>query len=190
MKQHESDLPAGVTIEPIRRDDTGPQSGSGQAAGAGTDHPRHHVQILAGVIWTPNALAIAPLATEAKVPLIIMNASTSTITTKSPYIARVSLTIVAVVLSSGSLGGEERRQEGLYRGVGLRTWDRCPEQAFTRGFVDSGGQIVGSMRMPVANPDFVPFLQRAKDVAPDAVFAFVPAGKRIHCLDAHSATLN
>jgi branched-chain amino acid transport system substrate-binding protein len=175
MKQHESDLPAGVKIELIRRDDTGPNPEVAKRL-AQELITRDHVQLLAGVIWTPNALAIAPLATEAKVPLIIMNASTSTITTKSPYIARVSLTMWQ---SSYPLGpwAVKNGIKKVYTVVSDYGPGIDAEQAFTKGFADSGGQIVGSVRMPVANPDFVPFLQRAKDVAPDAVFAFVPAGK-------------
>ncbi|MGA3404040.1 MAG: ABC transporter substrate-binding protein, partial [Acetobacteraceae bacterium] len=92
MKQHEQDLPAGVKIELIRRDDTGPNPEVAKRL-AQELITRDHVQLLAGVIWTPNAMAIAPLVTEAKVPLIIMNAATSSITTKSPYIVRVSLTL-------------------------------------------------------------------------------------------------
>jgi branched-chain amino acid transport system substrate-binding protein len=175
MKQHESDLPEGVKIELIRRDDTGPNPEVAKRL-AQELITHDHVQLLAGVIWTPNALAIAPLATEAKVPLIIMNASTSTITTKSPYIARVSLTMWQ---SSYPLGpwAVKNGIKKVYTVVSDYGPGIDAEQAFTKGFVDSGGQIVGSVRMPVANPDFVPFLQRAKDVAPDAVFAFVPAGK-------------
>ena len=92
MKQHAHDLPAGVKIELVRRDDTGPNPEVAKRL-AQDLITRDHVQLLAGVVWTPNALAIAPLVTEAKVPLIIMNAATASITTKSPYIVRVSLSL-------------------------------------------------------------------------------------------------
>ena len=92
MKQHEKDLPAGVKIELIRRDDTGPNPEVAKRL-AQELITRDHVQLLAGTVFTPNALSVAPLATEAKVPFIIMNAGTSMITTKSPYIARVSFTL-------------------------------------------------------------------------------------------------
>src|SRR5580658_602284 len=91
MKLHEKDLPPGVKIELIRRDDTGPNPEVAKRL-AQELITRDKVQLLAGIYWTPNALAIAPLLTEAKVPLIIMNASTAFITTKSPYIVRVSFT--------------------------------------------------------------------------------------------------
>ena len=175
MKQHAHDLPAGVKIELIRRDDTGPNPEVAKRL-AQDLITRDHVQLLAGVVWTPNALAIAPLVTEAKVPLIIMNAATASITTKSPYIVRVSLSLWQSSYPLGSWAVKD----GIKRvftivsdyGPGINS-----EQAFSKGFTDAGGQIVGSVRTPVANPDFVPFMQRAKDAAPDAVFAFVPGGK-------------
>jgi branched-chain amino acid transport system substrate-binding protein len=175
MKQHAHDLPAGVKIELIRRDDTGPNPEVAKRL-AQDLITRDHVQLLAGVVWTPNALAIAPLVTEAKVPLIIMNAATASITTKSPYIVRVSLSLWQSSYPLGSWAVKD----GIKR-VFTIVSDYGPgidsEQAFSKGFTDAGGQIVGSVRTPVANPDFVPFMQRAKDAAPDAVFAFVPGGK-------------
>src|SRR4029077_10826852 len=92
LKQHEKDLPPGVNLEVIRRDDTGPNPEVAKRM-AQELITRDRVQLLAGAIYTPNALAIAPLATEAKVPFVIMNAGTAVITTKSPYIARVSFTM-------------------------------------------------------------------------------------------------
>ena len=92
VKQHEKDLPPGVKLEIIRRDDTGPNPEVAKRM-AQELITRDHVQLLAGTVYTPNALAVAPLATEAKVPFIIMNAGTAMITTKSPYIVRVSLTL-------------------------------------------------------------------------------------------------
>ena len=92
MKQHEKDLPPGVKLEIIRRDDTGPNPEVAKRM-AQELITRDNVQLLAGAVYTPNALAIAPLATEAKVPFIIMNAGTAMITTKSPYIARTSFTM-------------------------------------------------------------------------------------------------
>lgn len=175
MKQHEKDLPPGVKLEIVRRDDTGPNPEVAKRL-AQELITRDHVQLLGGVVFTPNALSIAPLATEAKVPLIIMNAGTAMITTKSPYIARVSFTLWQ---SSYPLG-EWAAKHGI-KTVYSVVSDYGPgidaEQAFTKGFNDNGGKMVGTVRIPLANPDFVPFLQRAKDAKPDAVFSFVPAGK-------------
>jgi branched-chain amino acid transport system substrate-binding protein len=175
VKQHESDLPPGVKLEIIRRDDTGPNPEVAKRV-AQELITRDHVQLLAGTVYTPNALAIAPLATEAKVPFIVMNAGTAVITTKSPYIARTSFTMWQ---SSYPLGAWAAKN-GIKK-VFTAVTDYGPgidaEAAFTKGFTDAGGQIVGSVHMPLQNPDYVPFMQRAKDTGPDAVFVFVPGGK-------------
>ena len=175
VKQHEKDLPPGVKLEIIRRDDTGPNPEIAKRM-AQELITRDRVQLLAGTIYTPNALAIAPLATEAKVPFIVMNAGTAMITTKSPYIARVSFTMWQ---SSYPLGAWAMKN-GLKK-VFTAVSDYGPgidaEAAFSKGFTDAGGQIVGSVHMPLQNPDYVPFMQRAKDANPDAVFVFVPGGK-------------
>jgi branched-chain amino acid transport system substrate-binding protein len=175
MKQHQKDLPSGINIELVKRDDTGPNPEVAKRL-AQELITRDKVQLLTGVIWTPNALSVAPLLTEAKVPLVIMNAGTSMITTKSPYIARFSFTLWQ---SSYPLGTWAAKN-GL-KNVYTLVSDYGPgidaETAFTKSFTDGGGKIVGSVRMPVQAPDFVPFLQRAKDAKPDAVFCFVPAAK-------------
>jgi len=175
MKQHEKDLPAGIKIELIRRDDTGPNPEVAKRL-AQELITRDHVQILAGTVYTPNALAVAPLATEAKVPFVIMNAGTAMITTKSPYIARVSFTMWQSSYPLGAWAAKNGIKK-VYSVVSDYGPGIDSEGAFTKGFTDAGGQMVGAVRIPVANPDFVPFLQRAKDAQPDAVFAFVPAGK-------------
>lgn len=175
VKQHEKDLPPGVKLEIIRRDDTGPNPEVAKRM-AQELITRDHVQLLAGTVYTPNALAIAPLATEAKVPFVVMNAGTAIITTKSPYIARTSFTMWQ---SSYPLGAWAAKN-GIKKVFSAVT-DYGPgidaEAAFTKGFTDAGGQMVGSVHMPLANPDYVPFMQRAKDAGPDAVFVFVPGGK-------------
>jgi branched-chain amino acid transport system substrate-binding protein len=175
VKQHEKDLPPGVKLEIIRRDDTGPNPEVAKRV-AQELITRDHVQILAGTVYTPNALAIAPLATEAKVPFVVMNAGTAMITTKSPYIARTSFTMWQSAFPLGAWAA----RNGIKKVFSAVT-DYGPgldaEAAFTKGFTDAGGQMVGSVHMPLQNPDYVPFMQRAKDAAPDAVFVFVPGGK-------------
>jgi branched-chain amino acid transport system substrate-binding protein len=172
MSQHEKDLPPSVTIELIRRDDTGPNPEVAKRL-AQELIARDKVNFLAGVIWTPNALAIAPLATEAKVPFVIMNAATSMITTKSPYIVRTSF---STWQSSVPLGNWAAKH-GI-RTVYTLVSDYAPgidyENGFTKSYTEAGGTIIGGARMPVPVFDFVPFLQRAKDAKPNAVFAFVP----------------
>jgi branched-chain amino acid transport system substrate-binding protein len=180
MKQHAKDLPPGVKIELIRRDDTGPNPEVAKRL-AQELITRDHVQILTGVVFTPCALSIAPLTTEAKIPFIIMNAGTSMITTKSPYIARVSFTLWQ---SSYPLG-QWAAKHSINKVFSIVS-DYGPgidgEQGFSKGFTSAGGQMVGSVHAPLMNPDFVPFMQRAKDARPDAVFAFVPAGKQATAL--------
>jgi branched-chain amino acid transport system substrate-binding protein len=176
MKLHAKDLPPGVTIELVKRDDTGPNPEVAKRL-AQELITQDKVQLLTGVIWTPNALSIAPLATEAKVPFVILNAGTAMITTKSPYIARVSFTLWQ---SSYPLGTWAAKH-GL-KSVYTLVSDYGPgidgETAFTKAFTEAGGSIAGAVRMPVAALDFAPFLQRAKDAKPDAVFCFVPAAKQ------------
>ena len=180
MKEHGNDLPPGVKLELIRRDDTGPNPEVAKRL-AQELITRDHVQLLAGVVFTPNALSIAPLVTEAKVPFIIMNAGTAMITTKSPYIVRVSFTQwqSCYPLAAWALKNGIKKVYSIVSdyGPGIDS-----EAAFTKGFTDAGGQMLGAVRVPLANPDFVPFLQRAKDAKPDAVFAFVPGGKQATAL--------
>jgi branched-chain amino acid transport system substrate-binding protein len=176
MKLHEKDLPPGLKIELVERDDTGPNPEVAKRL-AQELVARDKVQLLTGVIWTPNALSIAPLVTEAKVPFVIMNAGTAIITTKSPYIARISFSLWQSAYPMGTWAATH----GIKKAYTLVS-DFGPgidaEAAFTKAFTEAGGTIAGAVRMPVATIDFVPFLQRAKDEKPDAVFSFVPAAKQ------------
>ncbi|MBM3601678.1 MAG: branched-chain amino acid ABC transporter substrate-binding protein [Alphaproteobacteria bacterium] len=174
-KLHARDI-APHTVEIVLRDDTGPAPDVARRI-AQELITRDRVNILGGVVFTPNAHAIAPLATEAKMPLVIMNAGTSVTTTLSPYFARVSFTL----WQSSFPMGQWAHQAGI-RSVFTAVTDYGPghdaEAAFTKAFTEAGGKIAGSVRMPLANPDFVPFIQRAKDANPEAVFTFVPAGRQ------------
>ena len=174
MKEHNKDLPPGVKVEIVRRDDTGanPEVAKRMAQELVT---RDHVQFLAGVIYTPNALAIAPIATEAKVPFIVMNAGTAMITTKSPYIARVSFTMWQSSYPLGEWAAKNGMKK-VYSAVSDYGPGLDAEAAFIKGFTANGGQMVGSVHVPLANPDFVPYMQRVRDAKPDALFTFVPAG--------------
>jgi branched-chain amino acid transport system substrate-binding protein len=137
---------------------------------------RDKIQILTGLVFTPNALAIAPLATEAKLPTAIMNAGASVITTRSPYLARFSFTLWQ---SSYPLGQwAAKKYKSAYILVSDFGAGHDSEAAFEKGFSDGGGQIVAKVRMPLQSPDFVPFMQRVKDTKPDILFAFIPAGKQ------------
>jgi branched-chain amino acid transport system substrate-binding protein len=168
-------LPPGVTVELIYRDAGGPNPDRAKQL-AQELIVRDRIQILTGVVFTPNALAIAPLVTEAKVPFAIMNAGTSVITARSPYIARFSFTLWQSTYPLGQWAAKK------YKTAYIAVSDFAPghdsEAGFEKGFTDAGGTIVGKVRIPTQNPDFVPFMQRAKDAKPDVVFSFVPAGRQ------------
>lgn len=135
------------------------------------------VDFLAGFGLTPNALAVAPLATEAKKPMIVMNAATSVITTRSPYIARVSFTLPQAAAPLAAWAARNGIKEAYTLvsdyGPGIDA-----ETTFKKAFAAAGGKIVGDVRVPLRNPDFAPFLQRIKDARPAAVFIFLPAGEQ------------
>src|SRR6266513_2783974 len=161
-------------IELLTRDDTGPNPDKARQL-AQELVVRDKVDLLAGVIFTPNAMAIAPIATEAKVPFVIMNAGTSVITTRSPYIARTSFTLWQ---SSYPLGQwAAKKFKTAYSLVSDFGPGHDSEEAFTKGFTEGGGKIVGSVRVPLQNPDWAAYMQRVKDAKPDALKVFVPAGK-------------
>jgi branched-chain amino acid transport system substrate-binding protein len=134
------------------------------------------VNLLAGFGVTPTALAVAPLATEAKVPEVVMAAGTSIITERSPFIVRTSFTLPqsSVIMARWAL------MNGIRKVVSLVS-DYAPgidsDNAFKQAFMSGGGAIPEFIRVPLANPDFAPFLQRARDHKPDAVFIFVPSGQ-------------
>jgi branched-chain amino acid transport system substrate-binding protein len=176
LAAHEKDLPPGVSLEVLRRDDTGPHPEVAKRL-AQELVTRDHVQFLAGVFWSPNALAIAPVATEAKVPLVIMNASGSVITRASPYIVRTSWTVWQNAYPLGQWAAGQGWRTA-YTIVSDYTPGRDGEAAFARGFGEAGGRILGAVRVAVADPDFVPFLERAKDAHPEVVFNFNPGGKQ------------
>ena len=168
------DTVAGRKLEFIRRD-TG-----GVAPDIAKRHAqelvvRDHVDILAGFVLTPNALAAADVSSEAKKFMVVMNAATAIITTRSPYMARTSLTVPQLL----EVFGTWAYQNGVRKAYTMVS-DYGPgidaEGAFTRAFKDAGGNLLGSVRMPVANPDFFPFVQRAKDSNPEAIVIFIPGG--------------
>ena len=134
------------------------------------------VDILAGFTLTPNAFSVAPLATEAKVPMLVLNAATSSITEKSPNIVRVSMTLpqdTAPMAQWAHANGIKK----VYTLVADYGPGHDAEAQFKKTFTGLGGQIVGEVRTPVNTPDYAPFLQRIKDVKSDAVFLFVPNGE-------------
>ena len=173
VKQH-GDTVAGKKIEFIRKDTNGPNPDVAKRL-AQELVVRDKVDILAGFTLTPEALGAADISAEAKKLMVVMNAATSIITAKSPYIARTSLTIPQLENAFGAWVYKSgvRRVYTMVSdygpGIDAETW-------FVKSFKDAGGQIVGSVRMPIASPDFSAFVQRAKDVDPEAIFIFIPGG--------------
>jgi branched-chain amino acid transport system substrate-binding protein len=136
---------------------------------------RDNVDILAGFVLTPNAMAAGDVSTEAKKFMVVMNAATSIVTTKSPYMARTSVTIPQLNETFGTWAYRNGARK-VYTMVSDYGPGHDAEGAFQRGFKEAGGEVIGSVRYPVANPDFSAFVQRAKDMNPDGIFVFVPGG--------------
>lgn len=175
--QENGDTFAGRKVEVIIKDDTGAAPEITKRA-AQELLVRDKVDILAGFGMTPGAMATAPLATNAKIPMVIMNAGTSILTEKSPYIVRTS---AAVAQYTAPLGPWSV-QNGMKKAFTLVA-DFGPghdaERYFTDSFTAAGGEVIGAIRAPVHNPDFSPFLQRIKDSKPEVVFLFLPAGEAV-----------
>jgi len=175
LKLH-GDTFGGRKVEFIQRDTTGaaPDIAKRLAQELIT---RDNVDILAGFGLTPNALAVAPIDAEAKKPMVIMNAATSIITTRSPYIVRVSHTLPQDTQPIAQWAAKN----GIKRAYTLIS-DYGPgidaEGAFVKAFKAAGREIIDSVRTPLQNPDFAPYLQRIKDSKPDAVFVFLPPGSQ------------
>src|SRR5436853_2891116 len=175
MKIH-GDTVAGKKIEIVQKDTGGPAPDVAKRL-AQELVTRDNVDFLVGFGLTPNALAVAPLATEAKKPMIIMNAATSIITTKSPYIVRVSMTLPQITQPMAQWAAKNGIKK-VYTVVADYGPGLDAEAAFTKAFKAAGGEMVGSVHTPLQNPDFAPFVQRVKDAKPEAVFLFLPAGEQ------------
>jgi branched-chain amino acid transport system substrate-binding protein len=173
MKQ-KGDTVAGKKIELIRKDTGGPNPDVAKRL-AQELVVRDGVDILAGFTLTPEALAASDVSAQAKKFMVIMNAATSIITTKSDYSARTSMTLPMVGETLGNWAAKNGTKKA-YTMVSDFGPGHDAEGAFQRAFKAAGGEIIGSVRMPVANPDFSAFVQRAKDLNPEAIFVFVPGG--------------
>jgi branched-chain amino acid transport system substrate-binding protein len=173
MKQH-GDMVAGKKIQVILRD-----------SGSVPDNTKRltqeliangKVNVIAGFEITPAALVVAPLATEAKVVELIMAAGTSIITERSPYIVRTSDTVPqsSVIIADWAAKNKIKKVVTIVS-------DYAPgfdaDKSFTERFNAAGGTVAEAIRVPLASPDFSPFLQRAADAKPDAIFIFVPSGQ-------------
>lgn len=172
MAQH-GDTVAGKKIQLIIKDDTTVPDVTKRLAQELVVNDK--VDVLAGFGITPSALATAPIATQAKTPMVVMSAATSSITQASPYIVRTSFTLA----QASVVMGDWAPQNGMKRVVTLVS-DYGPgidaEKFFIERLLLNGGQVADSLRVPMRNPDFAPFLQKVRDLKPDALFVFVPAG--------------
>jgi len=170
------DVFGGRKVEIIVKDTTGPAPDIAKRL-AQELVTRDNVDILAGFGLTPNALAVAPVSAEAKKPMVIMNAATSVITTRSPYIVRVSHTLPQDTQPIAQWAA----RNGIKRVFTLVS-DFGPgvdaEVAFVKAFKAAGGDVTDSVRSPLSNNDFAPYLQRIKDAKPEALFVFLPPGSQ------------
>jgi branched-chain amino acid transport system substrate-binding protein len=173
--QRNGDTIGGRKVELIVKDDTGiaPETTKRMVQELVV---QEKVNVLAGFGLTPLALAAAPVATEAKVPMIVMAAATSIVTSKSPYIVRSGFTLPQVTWPIAEWAPKNKIASAVTLvtdyGPGLDA-----EKTFLARFARAGGKVIESVRVPLRNPDYAPFLQRAKDAKPDALFVFVPSGE-------------
>ena len=174
MKKY-GDTVAGKKIEIIRKDTGGPNPDVAKRL-AQELIVRDKADILAGFTLTPEALGAAGISAEAKKLMVDMNAATSIVTEKSPYIVRVSLTLPQIGETLGTWAATKGKIKKAYTMVTDFGPGIDAETAFQKAFKAAGGEIVGSVRMPIANPDFSAFVQRAKDLNPESIFVFVPGG--------------
>jgi len=173
MAQH-GDTVAGKKIELIIRDDSAVPDNTKRIAQELIVNDK--VAFVAGFGITPAALAVAPLSKESKTLEIVTAAGTSIITERSPYIARTSFTMAQSTVPMADWAADN----GIKKVVTMIS-DYGPgidsEQSFTAEFKKKGGEVLEAIRFPLASPDFAPFLQRAADQKPDAIFVFVPSGQ-------------
>ena len=174
MKQH-GDMVAGKKIEIIRKDTGGPSPDVAKRL-AQELIVRDGADIIAGFTLTPDALGAGPVSAEAKKFMVVMNAATSIIITKSPYMTRTSLTIPQLEQVFGDWAVKNGGVKKVYTMVADYGPGIDAETSFQKGFKAAGGEVVGSVRMAVANPDFSSYVQRAKDLNPEAIFVFIPGG--------------
>ena len=139
---------------------------------------RDGVDILAGFVLTPNAMAAGDVSDQAKKFMVVMNAATSIITTKSPYMARVSLTTPQLNQALGDWAAKKGGVKKAYTMVSDYGPGLDAGAAFTLGFKEAGGEVIGDVKMAVANPDFSAYVQRAKDLNPEGIYIFVPGGSQ------------
>jgi branched-chain amino acid transport system substrate-binding protein len=161
-------------VEFVYRDEESPNPAKSKAL-AQELLVKDKVQYLAGLYFTPNAMAVAPLLEESKTPLVVLNAATSAVVDKSPYIVRTSFTMWQNTVPAAHVA----RKNGSTK-VAIAVSDYGPgidaENAFKKTFEGDGGTVIEAIRMPLNTTDFSPIMQRIKDSGADTIFTFLPAG--------------
>lgn len=176
LKLHAKDI-APHTIEIVKRDE-GPPSGANAKTVATELITNDKVKMIVGVVFSPSAIAMAPVVTQAKVPLLISNAGTAWITGLSPYIARVSFSMWHDAYPMGSYAAKELKCKTAAMGYTDFPPGKDSTEAFKTGFEKAGGQVIDAIPMgnPAQVPDMTPFFQRVKDKKPDCFYVFIPSG--------------
>jgi len=173
LKEHGGKI-AGRPVEIVKKDTAGPAPDAAKRI-AQELVVRDKVNVLTGLDFSPNAYAVGAIATQAKVPTIVMNAASSAITTSSPYIARLSFTVQQVTDPMARYMLKQGVKQA-YTVVADYASGQDAETAFKKAFTAGGGKVVGEVRTPMNNPDFSAYVQRIKDSKPQAVFFFFPSG--------------
>jgi len=174
--KHHGDTVAGRKVEIIVKDDTGVAPEISRRSAQELIN-RDKVDVLAGFGLSPAAFAVAPLASASKVPMVVMNAASSSITERSPYVVRASMTLPQGAHAM-ALGALKSGVKNVYTIVSDYGPGHDAEKQFIKTFTAGGGTIAGELRTPVRNPDYSPFLQRIRDARPEAVFMFMPSGEQ------------
>jgi branched-chain amino acid transport system substrate-binding protein len=174
VKLHEKDLPAGTKVELIKRDDTGVNPDLAKRL-AQELVLRDKVQILTGGQWTPNAMAVAALTKQAKVPFVTMTAGGSAVTMQSPYVVRTGWTLWQTSYPLG-VWAAKQGWKNAYTVVSDFAPGHDGEAAFIKGFTEGGGKIAGSVRIALKTTDYLPYFQKVKDANPDVLYVFNPGG--------------
>src|SRR5262249_45964360 len=176
VKLHAKDI-APHKVQIIERDE-GPPSGANAKTVATELITRDKVQILTGVVFSPSAIAMAPVLTQGKTPLLISNAGTAWITTLSPYIARLSFSMWHPAYPMGTYAAKNLGCKTAAMGYTDFPPGKHSTDAFKTGFEAAGGKVIDSIPMgnPAQVPDFTPFFQRVKDQKPDCFYVFIPSG--------------
>ncbi len=167
---------AGRPVEIIRRDTTGPAPDVSRRL-AQELVTRDKVEMFTGLDFTPNAVSVGAVSTEARVPVVSMNAGSTVFLPKAPFGARVSFTLSQVSSPLGHWASKNGVKK-VYTVVSDYSPGIEAEAAFQKTFRQNGGEVAGAVRVPLRSPDFASYLQRIKGVKPDAVFVFVPAGEQ------------